>query len=208
MLQKTKLTNSPNKTFGEGGHAPSVPGFGDVVDMSTGDGAPPCDVEVEWAHADATSSPAASASDRSGAEVMKGSLGSLSVSLRGERREHHPFGIAERDRASGGELAGELARQVEGDGDRPQGAVRQAHVRRDGVVVGLAEEAGQRREGAVQQELQIAELAGRQIPRRPVTGGGLELGAPLRRCQRTITSRRQRANRSTSATGGTASSVP
>ena len=49
-------------------------GFGAVVDMSTGAGAPPL-VEVEWAHADATSSPAASESDRSEAEVMKGSLG-------------------------------------------------------------------------------------------------------------------------------------
>jgi len=48
-------------------------GLGGEVDRSTGDGAPACVEEVEWAHADATNSPTARGSDRSGANAVTGS---------------------------------------------------------------------------------------------------------------------------------------
>jgi hypothetical protein len=35
MLQKTKLTNSSNDAFDKGGRAPSGPGFGDHLFVST-----------------------------------------------------------------------------------------------------------------------------------------------------------------------------
>jgi hypothetical protein len=46
-------------------------------------------------------------------------------------------------------------------------------------VVGLAHEAGQRRETAVEEQLEVAELARGEVPGDPVAGGGLELGGAL-----------------------------
>src|SRR5581483_7680248 len=53
------------------------------------------------------------------------------------------------------------------------------HLAADALVVGLAEERAQRREGAVHEQLEVADLAGREVPRGPVGGGGLQLGGPL-----------------------------
>jgi len=98
-----------------------------------------------------------------------------------QRRQHHPFGIAQRQHAAGLERGGELPGDVEHDRDRPEGAVGQAQGRADGVVVGPVHEAGERREAAVEQQLEVAELPRGEIPGAPVTGGRLELGGTLGR---------------------------
>ena len=58
--------------------------------------------------------------------------------------EHHAFGVAQREHASARRAACRRNSRgdVEQDRDRPQGAVGQAHALADGVVVGLAHEAG------------------------------------------------------------------
>jgi hypothetical protein len=48
-------------------------------------------------------------------------------------------------------------------------------------VVGAAEEAGERGEGAGEQQLEVALLARRQVPGGPVARGGLELRRPFGR---------------------------
>ena len=74
----------------------------------------------------------------------------------------------------------QLLGQVEADRHRPDRPVGQPHLGADALVVGLTQERRQRREGAVHQQLDVADLAGRQVPRRPVRSGGLQLGGPLR----------------------------
>ena len=65
--------------------------------------------------------------------------------------EHHALGIAERDLIARLELVGELLGDVERDRHRPERAVREPHLVADRFVVGLAHEAGERREAAVAQ---------------------------------------------------------
>jgi hypothetical protein len=77
------------------------------------------------------------------------------------------FRVPEHELGAGTESTSNGIRNVEGDRDRPQSAVGQAHAGADRLVVGPAEEAPQRREAAAQQQLDIAELPSRQVPRRP-----------------------------------------
>src|ERR1700709_660604 len=67
-------------------------------------------------------------------------------------------------RASDAQLLRHLRRYVEQDGDWPQGAVGQAHALADRVVVRPLHETGQGREAAVEDQLEIAELARGEIP--------------------------------------------
>ena len=48
-----------------------------------------------------------------------------------------------------------------------------------GKAAKTPEEAAQRGEAPVQQQLQVAELAGSQVPRRPVLGSSLQLGGAI-----------------------------
>jgi hypothetical protein len=73
--------------------------------------------------------------------------------------DHEAFRVAQGEAAAGLEGVRELAGDVEGHRNWPQGAVGKAHVGQHPVVVRLAEKTFQRREGAVQQQLDIAELA-------------------------------------------------
>ena len=55
--------------------------------------------------------------------------------------------------------------------------VREAHFDADAIVVRLRHEAGQRREAAVREQLEIAKLTFREVVGRPVAGGLLQDGA-------------------------------
>ena len=74
------------------------------------------------------------------------------------------------------ELLGELLRDVERDRHRPERAIGEAHLAADGFVVGLVHEAGERREAAVAEHLEVAELARREIPGGPIAGLGFDFG--------------------------------
>ena len=94
--------------------------------------------------------------------------------------------VAERDVLPGLDLLGEGLAHVERDRHRPERAVGEAHLLDDAVVVGLGEKALQRVEAAVHQELEVAGLAGREVPGRKLgrlelelrraVGGDVELG--------------------------------
>ena len=64
--------------------------------------------------------------------------------LHPQRRQHHALGVAQRQEVVDPQPAGDVVIDVEGDGNRPQGPVGQAHGGTDGVVVRRAHEAGQR----------------------------------------------------------------
>jgi hypothetical protein len=82
--------------------------------------------------------------------------------------EDHALGVAQHDRRPGGDTGGELLGHVQRDGHGPQGPVGQAHLVADRPVVGLTEEPRQGREGPVEEELEVAGLAGGEVPRLPV----------------------------------------
>ena len=90
--------------------------------------------------------------------------------------DHDALLVAQGEARAWGELAGEVLRDVQRDRDRPQRAalVREPHLRADPLVVGARHETGERREPAAQQQLEVADLARRQVVRRPVARGGLQ----------------------------------
>ena len=84
--------------------------------------------------------------------------------LDGHGRDQEALRIAQPDALAGAQAVDELAGDVEGDRDRPERAVGQAHALEHRLVVGGAEEARERREAAVQQQLQVAQLPLGQVP--------------------------------------------
>ncbi len=91
--------------------------------------------------------------------------------------QHHAFRVAQGDFAAAGrELLGEIFGYVEGDGHGPKDTAGQLHVLADAVVIGAVHEAAQRRKAAGDQQLQVAELAGGQVPGRPFFGISFEFG--------------------------------
>ena len=82
--------------------------------------------------------------------------------------EHDAFCVTQRDRAGRLRLRRERFGHVERDRNGPQAALWQPHRVADARVLGSRHEAAERRERAVQQELEIAELSRRKVPRRPV----------------------------------------
>ncbi len=83
-----------------------------------------------------------------------------------ERAQHHALGVAQRQAAADADLGRLVLGYVQGDGDGPQRAVGQAHALADALVVLLAEEAPQRREATIGQELEVAESDAATGPRR------------------------------------------
>jgi len=94
--------------------------------------------------------------------------------------QHDALGIAERDFAARLELFGKLFRDIERDRDRPERAVREPHLAANRLIIGLAQKAGERREAAVREQLQVAQLPRREVPRRPVARLPFDLGGALR----------------------------
>ena len=95
--------------------------------------------------------------------------------------EHHALGVAQRDLVALLELVGEFLGDVERDRHRPERAVLEPHLVADRVVVGLAHEAGERREAAVAQELEVAQLPRREVPGGPVARLRLDFGGAFGR---------------------------
>ena len=95
--------------------------------------------------------------------------------------EHHPFMIAKRNAITRGECVWDGRVEVERHRGRPDGVVRQTAVVRHGLVLGLRHEAAKRREGAVQEQLEIAELMRCEVDRGPATRFRTELRGALGR---------------------------
>ena len=99
-----------------------------------------------------------------------------------EDSEHHAFGIAQRNFARAGrQLFGELFGHVERDRHRPEGAIGEAHVGADAFIILAVHETAQRRESAVHQQFQVAQLASRQIPRGPIFRMAFQFGGVIGR---------------------------
>ena len=78
--------------------------------------------------------------------------------VHGEHGEHETLAVAHREpRALRDRRGGRLV-DVEGDRDRPHAAVGEAPVLDDAIVGGVIHEACERREGAVHEQLEVAEL--------------------------------------------------
>ena len=83
--------------------------------------------------------------------------------------QHDAFGIAQRNFAAARlEGLGEVLADVQRDGHGPEQPAGQLHVLTDAFVVGAIHESAQRGEAAAEQQLEIAKLAGGQVPRGPL----------------------------------------
>ena len=96
-----------------------------------------------------------------------------------QRRQHDAFGVAQRQAGAGCERRGQRLGDVQRDRHRPQRAVGETHLRAHALVVAARHEAGERREAPVEQELQVAQLARREVVGRPVARFGPERGGPV-----------------------------
>ena len=92
-----------------------------------------------------------------------------------QHREHHAFGIAQRNFAAAGrQLLGKFFGHIERDRHRPENSAGQAHVVTDAFVVGFRHKAAQRREASAHEQFQIANLAGGKVPGWPLAGVGFQ----------------------------------
>lgn len=80
--------------------------------------------------------------------------------------QRHPLGIAQGEAVPVPEPPGQVLGDVEGDGDRPERPVGEPHRGADRGPALLPEESAQGREAAGGQQLEVAELAGGQVPAR------------------------------------------
>ncbi len=96
-----------------------------------------------------------------------------------EGGQHHSFDVPEGQAGAGAQLGRLFLRDIEDDRDGPYRAVRQPHPVAYGLVIFLSKEPSQRGETAVAKQLQVAELAGSQVPRGPGAGLLLQLHGPF-----------------------------
>ncbi len=106
----------------------------------------------------------------------------------GHCRDQPSLGVAQRDVVADNHAVRPVGTDVEGDRDRPQGAVGEPHLVDDPVVVGLAEEALERRECAVEQQHRVVQLALAEGPGleryRPPLGLGDPVGRQIENLER------------------------
>ena len=81
------------------------------------------------------------------------------------RAQDHTFLVAQRDILAQLNAISELFAHIQRDWHWPQLARAQAHILNDAVIIGLGQKAFQRVEAAIHQQLQITDLAWRQIMR-------------------------------------------
>ena len=82
-----------------------------------------------------------------------------------QNRQHHAFGIAQRNFAAARlEGPGEVISDIQGDRDGPQNATGRTHVVAHTLVIRARHEATQRREATAHQQFKIAELPRSQVP--------------------------------------------
>ena len=94
-------------------------------------------------------------------------------------RQHHPLGVAQGHRGTRTDPGGQIVGDVESDRYGPEPSVGQPHISTDRRQVGATEEPAQRRERTGQQQLEVAQMAWREIARRPVGGRLAQLGGAL-----------------------------
>ncbi len=82
--------------------------------------------------------------------------------------DQHALRIPQRDLHARRDALGKALADVERDRDRPQRAVSHAQVRDHAVVVAARHETAERRERAVEEQLDVAQLPRGQVPGRPV----------------------------------------
>ena len=109
---------------------------------------------------------------------LGGVVGAIHL-LDGHRGQNDAFQITQRDHVALGDALGEGLADIQRDGHGPQGAVGEAHVGEDRIVVLLAEESFEGRKAAVQQQFRIADLPRAQVERRVVARALLFLGKRL-----------------------------
>ncbi len=93
--------------------------------------------------------------------------------------QHHALRVPERQAGPGTELGRLFLGDIEGDRHGPDRAVGKPHPVADGLVVVLAEEAPQRREAAVGQQLEVAESGGERSQEGQSARLLLQLGCPV-----------------------------
>ena len=87
-----------------------------------------------------------------------------------EYRKHYSFCIPQSDFAAAWlQRFSEGFGNIERDRHRPENAAGKLHIVADAFVVCLVHKAAQGRETSVQQQFKIADVAGRQVPRREVS---------------------------------------
>ena len=89
--------------------------------------------------------------------------------------QHHAFLVAKAQPVTSFQSRAQLVGNVQRHRDRPQRAAGQAHPVAHRLVVRSAHEPAKRGEAAVEQQFEVAQLARRQVPRRPSHRFGLEL---------------------------------
>ena len=88
--------------------------------------------------------------------------------------KHDSFGVPRGDNTACADGLCELLGYIQHNGNQPHEAILQAHGATHAVIVGARHESAQGRKTAAQDRLQVAKLAGRHIPRPPITGGRLQ----------------------------------
>jgi hypothetical protein len=99
--------------------------------------------------------------------------------LNGEHRQHEALAVAQGKPLARLDLVGLCAEDVQGDGNGPQGAIRQVQGVDNRVVDTTGHESAQGREATVQEQLEVADLAQAEVDGREVTGYGLEFSGAL-----------------------------
>jgi hypothetical protein len=97
------------------------------------------------------------------------------------QRQQHALGVAQRDAAAHRGAFGESGGDIERDWHRPERAALQAHTLAHRVIIALAQEPVERRETAIHQQFEIADLALRQVPAWQVASLALQPLNPIRR---------------------------
>lgn len=91
--------------------------------------------------------------------------------------DHDALGIAQGDFGGAGLKGfGKGFADVERDRYRPEDAVAQAHVAANTLVISFVHETSERREAAVEEHLEVADLARGEIPGREIARGGFGFG--------------------------------
>src|SRR6266699_4835175 len=98
-----------------------------------------------------------------------------------ENGQQRLIGVAESQAPSRRSDRDQRLRRVEGNGDGPQGPVRQPHGLADTGIILRTQETPQRREPAAGQQFQVTELAAGEAPARPAGRTPGEFGSSVRR---------------------------
>ncbi len=100
-----------------------------------------------------------------------------------EHSEHHSLRVSQRQLVALVKRRRRLFGQIQNHRHRPDRAVRQPHVRAHRAICLLTQEATERRERSVQQQLEVADLPVGQVPGGEACAGSFQLSGALGRDQ-------------------------